>query len=128
MSQLILVMNAGSSSLKFSIFDWQSQTLVLSALAEKLSQSDATLSIKQGTIKSQTMLAGAEHQQMIAQFLQLLPKYAVALQQFVAVGHRIVHGGEYFSDSVLINQSVIEQISECHLQRRVTYRCFRKRQ
>ena len=113
MSQLILVINAGSSSLKFSVFDWQTRKLVLSALAEKLAQTDATLSIKQGASKKQRIIARAEHQQMIECFLQILPEYSILLSQLVAVGHRVVHGGEFFSDSVVINQQVIEKIVQC---------------
>ncbi|KAE9527647.1 acetate kinase [Testudinibacter aquarius] len=113
MSQnLILVLNCGSSSLKFAILDPQSGDEKLSGLAEAFHLDDARIKWKLNGEKGNADLgAGAAHSEALDFIVnQILPQDAGLKESIVAIGHRIVHGGEQFTRSTLINDSVIEGI------------------
>lgn len=115
MSQkLILVLNCGSSSLKFAILDPQSGDEKLSGLAEAFHLEDARIKWKLNGEKGNADLgAGAAHSEALDFIVnQILPQGAGLKESIVAIGHRIVHGGERFTQSVLINDDVIEGIRD----------------
>lgn len=109
----VLVINSGSSSLKFSLFDMASDQELLSGQAERLNTNDASLhwqSAQQGDIlpipdEGHSGALKALHQLMLS--LDHLPSSPLS------IGHRVVHGGETFSDSVVINENVIRAIEQC---------------
>lgn len=111
----VLVLNCGSSSLKFALIapDTGEQSLV--GLAEYLGRDKAQMS---WTLKDQThecaLPAGAAHGQAITQLLAII-EGADLTARIVCVGHRVVHGGEKFTQSVVIDDEVlatIEHLSE----------------
>ena len=115
MSQkLILVLNCGSSSLKFAILDPQSGDEKLSGLAEAFNLDDARIKWKLNDEKGNAELgAGAAHSEALDFIVnKILPQDAGLKESIVAIGHRIVHGGERFTQSVLINDNVIEGIRD----------------
>lgn len=109
-SSLVLVINSGSSSLKFSVFDMDAGREVLAGLAERLESADAALSWRQGDGEKQhRVIPDRGHEQALADIHQLLGP----LGDPRAIGHRVVHGGEAFSDSVLISAPVLAGIEQC---------------
>lgn len=109
---LILVINCGSSSLKYSLQPMDSPTPVLSGLAECLGLADARIIANDGKEKVQTSLNGGSHAEAMASLTATLGQQNL-LTRVAAIGHRIVHGGERFSASVLIDDNVIDDIEAC---------------
>ncbi|SPP31469.1 Acetate kinase [Arsenophonus endosymbiont of Aleurodicus floccissimus] len=111
-SKLVLVLNCGSSSLKFAIIDPINGEEQLSGLAECFHLPEARIKWKiDGTKKEAALGSGAAHSEAMAfivnQILTAKPELAQAIS---AIGHRIVHGGEIFTKSVIINDEVVEGI------------------
>ncbi|MFD2228829.1 acetate/propionate family kinase [Alkalimarinus sediminis] len=109
----ILVINCGSSSLKFALFNATTLACIASGLAEKLSTPGATLSIKNGDTKSSANLNNADHSAAIAHVIESLKSISLLTKDPLGIGHRVVHGGEAFSDSVPIDNRVIAEIQKC---------------
>lgn len=109
MKTVILVLNCGSSSIKFALYDWQnSGELIASGLAERLQESDANLSIK-GEIHLQQALPNASCEQALAAILSALEPWQ---KRLVGIGHRVVHGGEHFHQSQLIKPDTLIQLEQ----------------
>ncbi|GAA5188823.1 acetate kinase [Ferrimonas gelatinilytica] len=113
MSKLVLVLNCGSSSLKFAVIDAQTGDEHLSGLAECFHLKDARIKWKLDGEKGQAELGGfAAHREALDYIVnQILP--ASLSEQLVAVGHRVVHGGEKYTKSVLIDDAVVNGIEQC---------------
>lgn len=114
-SKLVLVLNCGSSSLKFAILDAETGNEQLSGLAECFYLPDTRISWTLNGQKGSAILGEhAAHQQALDFIVDtlLLPNPGL-LSNLVAVGHRVVHGGEQFTRSVLIDDAVIQGITEC---------------
>ena len=108
--QYVLVLNCGSSSLKFAIIDAQSGKETLSGLAECLGLENASLKYKlNGTKHTASLAQNAQHAQAISVLVQLINDNKLS-DQLIAVGHRVVHGGEQFTGSVIINEEVLSLI------------------
>ncbi|MDD2283841.1 MAG: acetate kinase [Paludibacter sp.] len=114
----ILVLNCGSSSVKYKLLDMTTNEVLGSGGVEKLGMKGSFLkhTRKDG---QKVMLEGEilEHQVAIEYILGVLTskKYGAieSIEEINAVGHRVVHGGEKFNSSVLINDEVIKKIEEC---------------
>ncbi|RXK33135.1 acetate kinase [Arsenophonus endosymbiont of Bemisia tabaci Asia II 3] len=111
-SKLVLVLNCGSSSLKFAIIDPINGEEQLSGLAECFHLPEARIKWKiDGTKNEAALGSGAAYSEAMAfivnQILTAKPELAQAIS---AIGHRIVHGGEKFTKSVIINDEVVEGI------------------
>lgn len=104
-----LIINCGSSSVKFALIGTRRETLILSGLAERLGSAEATISWKAGEEKKSKALPGADLTAALHEMLGILP----ANIQVVAVGHRVVHGAEAFSQSVRIDENVLAGIEDC---------------
>ena len=110
--QHVLVLNCGSSSLKFAILNPHTATVVLSGLAECLGSDTARLSYRFNNVKTAINLAPkASHQQAIATLVDIIKENDLA-QHLVAVGHRVVHGGEHFTRSVIIDAAIKKVITQ----------------
>lgn len=109
----ILVINCGSSSLKFAVIEPTQGLERLSGLAECLGSIDAKIKWQQPSqSKNQRNLPEhADHKAAMATIVDLLSELALT-PSIVAVGHRVVHGGEQFSDATLINDDVITAVSQ----------------
>ena len=110
MSHNVLVLNCGSSSLKFAIIDATTGTASLTGLAECLSLDNASLSYKLNGEKHKIELPkGAQHDTAIAEIVNLIKQQNLS-SSLIAVGHRVVHGGEAFTGSVIIDSAVLNSI------------------
>ena len=110
----ILVINCGSSSLKFKLFDDRGEAVIAQGLVERINQQESSIKIKYG--------------EQVAKFTTSIPNHTIALQfifdqliklgiisnldEIQAVGHRVVAGGEYFDWSVVITEDVMNKIDE----------------
>ncbi|AWK15237.1 acetate kinase [Candidatus Fukatsuia symbiotica] len=111
-NKLILVLNCGSSSLKFAIIDTNSSTEHLSGLAECLSLPEARIQWRIEGIKQETTLAAkATHKEALDFIVNTILKKKPDLSaQLNAIGHRIVHGGAELAESMIIDDDVIQCI------------------
>ena len=114
-NKLVLVLNCGSSSLKFAVIDANNGDEVISGLAECFNLPDARIKWKFNEKKESTSLPEySAHSAAIIFIVEEIIKKVEGLEaQFIAVGHRIVHGGEKFTESVIIDEAVLEGIEEC---------------
>ena len=114
-SKLVLVLNCGSSSLKFAVIDATTGDEQLSGLAECLHLDDARIKWKLADQKESAELgAGAAHGEALSFIVnQILAKKPDLRENLFAIGHRVVHGGEKFTRSVIIDDAVLEGIEAC---------------
>lgn len=115
----ILVINAGSSSIKYQLFDMVDEKVLASGLAEKIGEDEGLLTHKAVMENGQdkkTRITGmiADHQVGLNRIVNLLvePESGVITDssEITAVGHRVVHGGEAFQAPTVINEKVISEI------------------
>lgn len=112
MSKNILILNCGSSSLKFAILDPVSGDEKLSGLAENFNLADARIKWKLNGEKGNADLgAGAAHSEALTYLANNLLS-AELKASIGAIGHRIVHGGEQFTSSAVINDEVLQGIKD----------------
>lgn len=114
----VLVLNCGSSSIKYKLYDMNGQKELASGGIEKIGLPDSFLKFTLSDGSKQVITQEIkEHTAGIELILKTLidAKYGVikSLDQIDAVGHRVVHGGDKFCSSVVINQEVIDKIEEC---------------
>ena len=110
----ILVLNSGSSSLKYQVIDTQTGEMLAKGYYERIGQPNAFLTHKVQDVKHKFEHPVKNHEQAIKFAITRLTseQYGVfrSLDELDAIGHRIVHGGEKITDSVLITDEVIEEI------------------
>ncbi len=112
----ILVLNCGSSSIKFAIIQPTTGETPLKGLAENLFTKNGRVTYEvDGKKSSYGLPAKADHKQALQDIVKILAKFERLKQQLIAVGHRVVHGGEFFAKSVLIDDSVVEAINKTSL-------------
>ncbi|MGL5310091.1 MAG: acetate kinase, partial [Plesiomonas shigelloides] len=111
-SKLVLVLNCGSSSLKFAIIDAATGDEYLSGLAECFNLPEARIKWKMDGAKHEAELgSGAAHAEALSYIVNtILPQKPELSANLTAIGHRIVHGGESFTSSAVITPEVIEGI------------------
>jgi acetate kinase len=114
-NKLVLVLNCGSSSLKFAVINANNGDEIISGLAECFNLPDARMKWKIAGKKDATHLpANSAHEAAISYIVEdIIKKEEGLAEQFVAVGHRVVHGGEKFTESVIITPEVCKGIKEC---------------
>jgi acetate kinase len=114
-NKLVLVLNCGSSSLKFAVINATNGDEIISGLAECFNLPDARIKWKlDGKKESSTLPENSAHSAAIGFIVNdIIKKVDGLAAQFIAVGHRIVHGGEKFTKSAIIDESVLEGIEEC---------------
>lgn len=112
-ASLILVLNSGSSSLKFAVQDTAQRTPLLSGLAERLGNTQPTITFKDAQGKRTEPLPGGDHAAALDAVLAELSGRSW-LGALAAVGHRVVHGAERFTSSALITPTVIADIEACN--------------
>jgi acetate kinase len=114
MSKLVLVLNCGSSSLKFAIVDAVNGDEHLTGLAECLHLPEARIKWKLDGKHEAQLGDGAAHEEALAFMVEtILASKPELAEQLAAVGHRVVHGGEKFTSSVLIDETVVKGIEDC---------------
>ena len=113
MHNLILVLNCGSSSMKAAVLDGVTGESFLTVLAEKLGSADALITTKsQGEKEVFYFKEHTSHDHAVKKLLQILQQHGLN-KDIIAVGHRVVHGGEKFHASTLITREVLEDIEHC---------------
>lgn len=115
MNKLVLVLNCGSSSLKFAVLNADNGDEYISGLAECFNLEEARIKWKLDGAKEEASLgAFSAHREAIEYIVaNILSKKPELLENLIAVGHRVVHGGEKFTKSVLIDESVVQGIQAC---------------
>lgn len=113
----ILVLNCGSSSLKYQLIDMETEEVLASGKYERIGEREAFITHKAQGKKVEIKKPAYDHKEAIEFTLAQLtnPEYKVidSLDEVEAIGHRVVHGGEIFKESAVIDDKVIEQIDEC---------------
>ena len=113
----ILVLNSGSSSLKYQVIDMETEEMLAKGYFERIGQSNSFLTHKVIGQKHKFEHYAKNHEQAIEFVISRLinPHYGVLkdLSELGGIGHRVVHGGEKFSDPVLITEDVIKEIEKC---------------
>jgi len=112
---IILVVNAGSSSLKYQLIDMSNEQVLARGIAERIGQKGSSLTHQAtGKEKIKVKTGISDHQAaMRLAFDAMTDPETGAIEdvsEITAIGHRVVHGGESFSDSVIINQEVMDTI------------------
>ncbi|MGF9564273.1 acetate/propionate family kinase [Neorhizobium sp. JUb45] len=105
----VLVINCGSSSLKFSLFAGTDRSAILSGLAENLGQAESRLILKENDAKITIALDGGSHDAALRRLMAELKERGL-LDAIGAVGHRIVHGGERFVQATRLDAEVLGEI------------------
>ena len=111
----ILIINSGSSSLKFQLFetDGKKYNVVIKGLAERIGIEGSQISYHYNEQKYTTNIILDNHKTTLKAILDILLKTALtSINQLWAVGHRLGHGGEYFDKSVIIDNDVMQKIYE----------------
>lgn len=110
-NSFVLVINSGSSSLKFAVIDSASGDAVLSGLGECFGLEDARMNWKFQGEKFEFAIQGTEnhHQLAVAKLVELVKEYKL-IEDVVAVGHRVVHGGEKFTKTVRLDESIVADV------------------
>lgn len=110
----IIAINAGSSSLKFQLLDMPEETVVTKGLVERIGLKDSIFTIEVNGEKMEETHDIADHQEAVKILLNKLTDLGIisSLNEIEGVGHRVVHGGEKFSESVLITGEVLREIDE----------------
>ncbi len=113
----ILVLNSGSSSLKYQVIDMDTQNVLAKGYFERIGQSDSFLTHKVNGEVHKFEHYAKNHDKAISFVLSRLtnPHYGVikSLEELEGIGHRVVHGGEKFANPVVITDEVIKGIEDC---------------
>ncbi|MFC4737555.1 acetate kinase [Bacillus daqingensis] len=110
----IMAINAGSSSLKFQLLTMPEETVVTKGLVERIGMDDAVFAIEVDGEKRKETTSIPDHAEAVRLLLDKLTRYRIisSLDEIEGIGHRVVHGGEKFNDSVFITDEVIQGIED----------------
>lgn len=110
----IIAVNAGSSSLKFQLLEMPKETVIVSGVVERIGIENSVIKIKFNGSKTEEMVDIPNHSVAVELLLTTLVKMNIvsSIDEIDDVGHRVVHGGEKFSDSVVITDEVIQAIED----------------
>jgi acetate kinase len=114
---LVLVLNCGSSSIKYQLIDTRRNLAKVKGIVAKIGEPASYIEFETQQLKIKEQIAIPNHAQGLEILLKLVldPEYAIVrdVSEISAIGHRVVHGGDKFTSSALINAEVIEKIREC---------------
>jgi len=113
----ILVLNCGSSSLKYQLINMENEEVLASGKYERIGEDEAFITHKVNGQKIEIKHPAKTHEEAVDFTLKQLinPEYKVidSLDEISAIGHRLVHGGEKINKSVIITDEVVEVLKEC---------------
>ena len=113
---MILILNLGSSSLKFKVYNQQIDKCLCAGLYEKIGFKISKLKLVTKGKSSDYLLSLPDHRSAVCSMKKVLINEKIGIlndfSEITSIGHRVVHGGEYFSTPALINDCVIEKIRE----------------
>ncbi|WP_407919030.1 acetate kinase [Amphibacillus xylanus] len=110
----VLSINAGSSSLKFQLIEMPGEKVLAKGLVERIGLENSIFGLSYGDKEDEQVLDIPNHDKAVQLLLENLQASGVikSLDEIDGVGHRVVHGGEKFSDSVLVTDEVLEEIEK----------------
>ena len=110
----IMSINAGSSSLKFSLFDMENEQVIASGLFERIGIDQSAYTIKYNGEKIKQEIDLPDHSVAVSILLEKLVELGIikSLDEINGVGHRVVSGGDKYSESILITDKVVQDIIE----------------
>jgi acetate kinase len=110
----MIAINAGSSSLKFQLFEMPSEEVITKGIVERIGLNDSIFQISVNGEKIKDVLDIPNHEVAVKMLLDKLISQNIikSLDEIEGVGHRVVHGGEEFSDSVVITEEVLNKIDK----------------
>ncbi|HNW15949.1 MAG TPA: acetate kinase [bacterium] len=113
----VLVINCGSSSIKYQLFEMSNESVIAKGLAEKIGLPEGCIDLKitgkEGKIEVNLPLPN--HSVALNKIMELMTENGVIMDksEIKAIGHRLVHAGEYYNGSVPITDDVISKLEEC---------------
>ena len=114
----VLVINCGSSSLKYQLIDMDGEKVLCKGLCERIGMESSMITHEANGTKATTPAIFPTHTEAFAEVVKKMTtgagKCINDVSEIDAIGHRVVHGGEKFSDSVVITEEVIAQVEECN--------------
>lgn len=110
----IMAINAGSSSLKFQLLDMPKETVLTKGIVERIGLEDSIFQIEVNGEKQKEIRDIPDHSEAVTILLEKLTGLGIiqSLDEIEGIGHRVVHGGEKFNDSVLITNEILNGIEE----------------
>ncbi|MEZ7498071.1 acetate kinase [Flavobacterium sp. Arc3] len=112
----ILIINSGSSSIKYQVVEMPNQLVICSGMIDRIGLETSNLTYVTNTTKLEETLPILNHKIGLIKIAELLMNENIGViksaKEIDAVGHRVVHGGTYFSDTTIINQEVKDKIEE----------------
>ncbi|MBH0157838.1 MULTISPECIES: acetate kinase [Bacillales] len=110
----IIAINAGSSSLKFQLLQMPEEEVLTKGLVERIGLNDSVFTIEVNGEKVKEIKDIQDHSEAVSMLLDKLVKHNIisSLDEIEGIGHRVVHGGEKFNDSVLITDEILHEIEE----------------
>ena len=114
MNGKFLIINAGSSSLKFSLYDMPEGKEIVNGYIEKIGNEDSFYTLKFNGKKEQNYRTILNHGEAVNTMLtELLDRGCINDEtDIIGIGHRVLHGGEKYSEAVIIDDEVISDIEE----------------
>ena len=109
MNEKYLVINAGSSSLKFSLYSMPDVTEIVNGLIEKIGNKDSSYTLKFNNQKIEKSVFIKDHTESVKVMISELlnNKFIEDISEIKGVGHRVLHGGEFYSESTIIVVEVL---------------------
>lgn len=110
----VMAINAGSSSLKFQLINMPSEEVITSGIVERIGLEEGNFEMKYNGEKFTKQCPISDHSVAVQLLLDALVDHHVVenLHEIEACGHRIVHGGEYFNDSIKVDEDVVAKVEE----------------
>ena len=114
MSRVVLVLNAGSSSLKYSLVEGDTGASLAGGLVERIGESNGVLTHRTEDGVDRLEQPIGSHEEALTAVLAAFDKHGPSLDglDLAAIGHRVVHGGQRFADPVLIDEEVVAKVRE----------------
>lgn len=112
MSEKFLIINAGSSSLKFSLYDMPETKEIVNGYIEKIGNLDSFYTLKYNGQKAEKSKVIMNHTEAVQTMLEELleNQFISDVSDIKGIGHRVLHGGEFYSESVIIDEEVLNNI------------------
>ena len=115
----IIVINSGSSSIKYQLFEMTKETVLAKGIAEKIGENNSEIVLKipkenRKIVKQYSKLEN--HKEALSEILNLLEEHKLVQDktEISAIGHRLVHAGENYHSSVVVTEDVLEKMTECN--------------
>ena len=109
-----MAVNAGSSSLKYKLYEMPEEKVICSGNVERIGHDDGIFGLKYNGEKIKNILPIPDHSVAVSLVLNALKEYGIVkdLEEIKAVGHRVVQGGKFFSKSALFNEDTEEKVTK----------------